>query len=129
MSTETVRGVPVHDWQGSTFDPSNLRFFSILPDCDADEAHCVRHEQDIPPARIVLRYDGALYTTADNWDIYSCPDCYRELGPKAEPIFRQYVGWVFRTFDDPDTDALNDAFTYVGEAGSSDVEPGVSVDE
>lgn len=129
MSTETIRGVPARDWQGSTFDPSNLRFFSILPDCDADEAYCVRHERDIPPARIVLRYEGALYATADDWDIYTCPDCYREVGPQAAPIYRQYVTWAFTTFDDPDTDALNDAFKYVGEAGSSDAEPGVSVDD
>lgn len=129
MSTETIRGVPVRDWQGGTFDPSNLRFFSILPDCDADEAYCVRHEQDIPPARLILHYDGALYATADGWDIYSCPDCYKEVGPAAPKIFKQYTAHAFRTFDDPDIEILDGAFKYVGEAGSSDAEPGVNVDE
>lgn len=129
MSSETVRGIEVRDWEGSTFDPETKRFFSILPDCDADEAYCVRHEHEIPPARIILKYDGALYTTADGWDIYSCPDCYREVGPKAEPTFKQYLVWAFETFDDTETDVLDGAFRYVGEAGSADVEPGVNIDE
>lgn len=37
--------------------------------------------------------------------------------------------WQGSTSDDADTDMLDGAFKYVGEAGSSDVEPGVSVDE
>ena len=129
MSAETIRGIEVRDWEGSTFDPETKRFFSILPDCDADEAYCVRHEREIPPVRIALKYDGAIYTTADDWDIYSCPDCYREAGPKAEPLFKSYLVWAFETFDDTDADVLDGAFRYVGEAGSVDVEPGVNIDE
>jgi hypothetical protein len=129
MSSETIRGTEVRDGEASTFDPSNLRFFSILPDCDADESYCVRHDREMPAARIVLKYDGALYTTADGWDIYSCPDCYREMGALAEPQFKQNLVWAFETFDDTDADVLDGAFRYVGEAGSVDVEPGVNIDE
>lgn len=124
MSTDKIRGVPVRDWQGGTFDPSNLRFFSILPDCDADEAYCVRHERDMPAPSVVLHHDGALYATADGWDVYSCPDCYREIGPKAQAVFRRHLVWAFTTYDDPAADALEGAFKYVGEAADTDADPG-----
>lgn len=129
MSAETIRGVDVRDWEGSTFDPTNKRFFSILPDCDADEAYCVRHEHEIPAARIALKYDGAIYTTAEDWEIYTCPDCYREVGPTAEALFESYLSWAFETFDDTDVDVLDDAFRYVGDADDLDAEPEVSVRE
>lgn len=129
MSADTIRGLPVQDWQGSTFDPTNRRVFSILPDCDADEAHCVRHERDMPAVRTVYHHDGALYTTADGWDIYSCPDCCREVGPQAKRAVQQYIAWAFRTYDDTETEMLDGAFRYIGEADTTDVNPGVSVDE
>ena len=129
MNTETIRGVEVRDWRGSTFDPSNPRFFSILPDCDADEAYCVRHEREMPSAGVVLHHDGALYRTADDWGVYSCPDCYREVGPMAEPLFERYLLWAFNTYDDPSADVLDGAFRYAGEADAVDAEPGVSTDD
>ena len=129
MSAETIRGIEVRDWEGSTFDPQNRRLFSLLPDCDADEAYCVRHDREMPAARVVLKHDGALYATADGWDVYSCPACYKEMGPLAQPLFKQHVAKAFELFDDPDVDALDGAFRYVGEADDLDVEPGVSVHE
>lgn len=129
MSTEPIRGFEVRDWQGGTFDPSNPRLFSILPDCDSDEAYCVRHEREMPAAGVVLHHDGALYRTAADWAIYSCPDCCREAGPMSETLCRAYTSWAFETYDDPDVQLLDDAFRYVGEAGDAGVEPGVSVDD
>jgi hypothetical protein len=121
--------IEVRDFEGSTFDPQNRRLFSMLPDCDADEAYCVRHEREMPAARIVLKFDGALYTPADGWDIYSCPDCRKELGPLAGQLFRQHLMMAFQKYDDPDADMLDGAFRYIGEADTADVEPGVSIDD
>lgn len=112
--------VEIRDWEGSTFDPTNKRLFSILPDWDADEAYCVRHEKEIPPARVVLKYGGGLYATADDWDVYSCPECAREAAPAARPFIRQAFVWAFDKFDDTDTEVLDGAFKYVGEADDVD---------
>ena len=35
------------EWEGHIFDPSKKRTFSILPDCDKDEAYCVRHGREM----------------------------------------------------------------------------------
>ena len=110
------------DWEGSTFDPTNKRLFSILPECDADEAYCVRHEKEIPPARVVLKHEGGLYATADDWDVYSCPECAVEVGPPAKAFVRQAFVWAFDKFDDTDTEVLDGAFKYVGEADDVDDE-------
>ena len=119
--------VEIRDFEGGTFDPRNKRLFSMLPDCDADEAHCVRHERDMPAARIVLKHDGALYAAADGWDVYSCPACYKEMGPLAEPFFKRQLLFAFDKYDDPDAEVLDGAFRYIGEADAVDAEPGVNV--
>lgn len=121
--TETD-GVEIHDWQGSTFDPSNRRLFSILPECDDDEAYCVRHERDMVAVETVFRFDGALFATADDWDIWTCTECARETGPAGKRFFRRCVAWAFNRFDDTDDDVLEGAFQYVGEASDVDQEGG-----
>lgn len=120
MSTETIHGVEVREWQGSTFDPENLRFFSILPPEDADEAYCVRHDREMQAIDPVVHHDGALYTTADGWHVYSCPLCRRELGPLAPKLYQEHLAFTFATWDDPDQDALGGAFRYVCEGGPED---------
>ena len=102
--------------EGEAFDPRSIRYFSILPDCDADEAYCVRHDRDMPQVNLTLHHDGALFTTSDGWGVYSCPDCMTELGSDGQTMFQRELARAFDMFDDPDTEQLNDTFQYIGEA-------------
>jgi len=121
MSTDTIHGVEAREWQGSTFDPSNLRFFSILPPEDADEGYCVRHERDMQTIDPVVHHNGALYTTADGWHVYSCALCRQEVGPQARRLYQQYLAFAFQAWDDTDEDILDGAFRYVCEGGPDDI--------
>lgn len=116
-SAETINGLAVRKNQGSTFDPENHRLFSILPDCDADEAYCVRHDREMVAVKTGFHFDGAIYATADDFDIWTCPHCAREVGPAAKRLFRERVAWSFATYNDTDEEFLDSAFQYVGEAG------------
>jgi hypothetical protein len=101
------------------FDPGAIRFCSILPDCDADEAYCVRHDRDMSQLNLTLTHDGALFTTDDGWGVYSCPDCMTELGSDARPMLKRELSRAFDVFDDPDDKQLTGAFRYLGEAGAA----------
>lgn len=118
--TTTAGGVEVREWQGATFDPEELRFFSILPPADADEGYCVRHEREMQQIDPVIHRNGALYTTADEWHVYSCPLCRREVGPRAGAVYQQYLAFAFAAWDDPDDDTLGDAFQYLCEGTAED---------
>ena len=115
-SDETINGLEARENRGSAFDPENKRLFSILPDCDADEAYCVRHDRDMVAVDTVFHSEGALYATADDWGIYSCQHCQREAGEAGEKFFKAHVTWAFDTYNDTDEEALDGAFQYVGEA-------------
>lgn len=127
-STSSIGGLEVRDWEGSAFDPSNRRLFSILPDCDADEAYCVRHDREMEAITPVIHSDGALFGPAAGWDVYSCPACAIEVGPIAKRLFRERVAWAFSVYDDPDVEDLDDAFRYIGEADEFDHTDDVEVD-
>jgi len=121
MSAETIRGVEVREWQGSTFDPDEHRFFSILPAEDGDEGYCVRHDREMDALDPVVHHEGGLYTTADGWHVYSCPACRQEVGPTAPKVFREFLMWSFSVWDNPEEDALSGAFQYVCEGTPEDV--------
>jgi hypothetical protein len=104
------------------FDSGAIRSCSILPDCDADEAYCVRHDRAMSRLNLTLHHDGALFTTSDGWGVYSCPDCMTELGSDARPMLKRELSRAFDVFDDPDVEQLTGAFRYVGEAGAGGVE-------
>ncbi len=120
-AVDMIGGIEVREWQGTTFDPSALRFFSVLPPEDASEGYCVRHEREMQTIDPVVHYDGALYTTGEGWHVYSCPHCRREVGPRAPHVYRQYLIWTFFQWDDPDADMLDGAFRYIGEGGPEDL--------
>jgi len=113
-------GVELRDWQGSTFDPENLRFFSILPPEDDSEAYCVRHEREMQAIDPVVHHAGALYTTAKGWHVYSCRACRVELGARAVPLYQRYLAAAFEAWDDTEQDVLGGAFEYVGEGTPED---------
>jgi len=103
------------EWRGSVFDPRNIRFFSILPEVDADEGFCVRHERPMQRIDPEIKHEGAVYTTADGWHVYSCSQCRAELGDEAVQAYRYHLMQAFKQWDDPDSDLLDGAFEYIGE--------------
>jgi len=113
----------VRDWEGSTFDPSNFRVFSYLPPEDADEAYCVRHEQDMEAYRPLVHRDGGLYRPGEGWAFYSCPHCRREMGPSfaVARFIREGLAFAFNEWDDPDGQIPREAFNYVREGSPEDV--------
>jgi len=121
-SAETVNGIDVGEWQGSAFDPENKRLFSILPECDDDEAYCVRHDREMEAVNVVIKREGGLYMTASGWDVYTCPVCAHNAGKAGKQFFRAAVRWAFETFDDTDEDVLDGAFEYIAEADEVDIE-------
>jgi len=114
-SEQTINGVAVRENRGSAFDPKKHRLFSFLPDEDADEAYCVRHDREMVAVDTAFHFDGAIYAPADDFDIWTCPHCAREVGPLAKRLFRERVAWSFGTYNDTDEELLDGAFQYVGE--------------
>ena len=107
--------------QTQIFDPKTRRVFSILPAEDGDEGYCVRHDREMDALDPVVHHEGGLYTTADGWHVYSCPECRREHGVTATRIYRHSLGQAFEQWDDADTDALAGAFRFVCEGTPEDV--------
>lgn len=107
----------------SVFDPTYPRTFSILPDADAGEAYCVRHDHDMEQIDPVVHRDGALYTTVAHVSTYTCPHCLAEAsssdGTPARLIYRAGLQWAFSRWDDGN--AEGDWFRYLGEGGPEDV--------
>ena len=126
----------MNEWSGAVFDPQSLRHFSILPDEDGGEAYCVRHDRDMRQIDPLVHTQGALYTTAANVSVYSCPACCAEIGRQvadAEDIeqggVKAYRVALMRAFDRwDDGDAQGDWFQYVSEGGiNTDDEGGTSL--
>lgn len=116
------------DWQGATFAPEAIRHFSLLPDQDADEAYCVRHDREMRQIDPVLHTDGALYTTTENFSVYSCPRCVEELSLRAgrpDGGAKAYQYALVQAFDQwDDGDAPGDWFQYLGEGSPEDATGG-----
>lgn len=117
-----------NDWEGAAFDPNNVRHFSILPDEDADEAYCVRHDREMKQIDPVLHHDGGLYTTTETFSVYTCPRCLEDLNRKAEHpqgglmAYQKALADVFDRWDDGD--AEGDWFRYLRDGTPEDVKGG-----
>lgn len=121
----------VPEWMGSAFDPANFRVFSLLPDVDADEAYCVRHEQDMTPLDPVVHTDGTLYTTADGFNVYTCKRCVAALDSRGNrdghrcagvKLYRRHLRDAFDRWDAGTSPA--EWFEYAGEGSVEDVDDG-----
>ncbi|MWV41193.1 hypothetical protein [Natrialba sp. INN-245] len=110
----------VREWNGSTFDPSNLRVFSYLPEQDADEAYCVRHDREMDAFRPAIHRAGALYEPGEGYAVYSCAHCRREFGPTLSAYLRHAMRATFDEWDDPDGQLPRRAFDYVDEGSPED---------
>jgi hypothetical protein len=109
--------------QTEIFDPAALRAFSLLPNADADEAYCARHDREMKAIRPVVHTEGALYTTAENFSAYTCPRCLAEVAQRlpARPI-DVYRGHLSKAFGQWDRDeAPGDWFRYLCEGTRDDV--------
>lgn len=127
MSDVPPRDEP-RNWEGSTFDPRSIRHCSILPDEDADEAYCVRHDREMQSIISVVHHGGALYTTTETFACYTCRPCLLELfehaarSPETPPIpdgahpkelLRAQISDMFGRWDDGA--AAGDWFRYCCE--------------
>jgi len=122
------RAPEIRDWTGSVFDPEVIRHFSILPDEEDDEAYCVRHDREMRAVDPVVHKRGALYTTAENFSVYTCPSCVAELHLVAPAHVEKggvtaYRGELRRAFDWWDRGvAAGDWFQYLREGSPDDIE-------
>lgn len=116
------------EWTGAIFDPELIRHFSLLPDEDADEAYCVRHDRDMRAIDPVVHTQGALYTTADGFSVYTCPRCRAEIDRQVEREdggLKAYRLALTKAFDRWDRgDAPGDWFRYLGEGTIEDFDEG-----
>lgn len=112
----------IREWAGSAFDPATIRVFSLLPEADADEAFCVRHECDMKAVDPLVHTDGALYTTADGFHVYTCTQCVAALDSRGERdghrcagvrFYRRCLREAFGLWDAGEAPA--EWFEYVGE--------------
>lgn len=108
------------------FDPKNVRYFSILPDEDADEAYCVRHDREMKQLDPVVHHDGGLYTTGEAYSVYTCLDCLAEIDRAAQGIDGTAVGAYQEALTDwfdrwDDGDANSGCFRYLREGTPEDV--------
>lgn len=99
------------------FDPRAVRLLSVLPDEDSDEAYCVRHDKEMRPVTLVMHTDGALYSTADDFDAYTCHLCRIEM-PNSEQAITGMLAELFDDWDKGETEG--DPFQYVGEGTPDD---------
>lgn len=113
---------------GEVTDPQAIRHFSILPDEDADEAYCVRHARDMWGIDPVIHLQGALYTTAGRFSVYTCPSCLEEINSGIVSDFpdsgvKAYQLALMQAFSQWDRgDAPGDWFRYVGEGTLEDLD-------
>jgi hypothetical protein len=100
-------------------DPKAVRPLSILPEEDADQAYCVRHDREMKGMNPPITSNGALYTTSERFKVYTCPDCLAETDREREradgllDVFERYLYKAFTEWDEGDADG--DWFQYVGE--------------
>lgn len=110
----------IREWEGAAFDPQALRHFSLLPDEDADEAYCVRHDREMQQMIPVIHHNGALYTTSEGFACYTCGNCLGDVFTKAmqsqrdielppdagpEDILRAQISKLFAYWDDGEAPA------------------------
>jgi len=71
----------------------------------------------------VLHTRGALYTTTEEFDVYSCPECLSEVTNQfdKEPndFLLSYITQAFEKWDRGD--AFGDWFRYLGEGSPEDI--------
>lgn len=103
-------------WSG-IFDPDSLRAFSLLPEEDADEAYCVRHDREMEQHDPVLHHKGGLYTTAETFSVYYCRRCLRELPVEPAAVLRRHLAQAFEEWDRGE--APRDWFRYLAEVDST----------
>lgn len=122
---------PIPAEERTIFDPRAIRHFSLLPDEDADEAYCVRHDREMQKNPPTVHKDGALYTTAEGFNVYTCPGCIEGLNqqgagdgePKAGvKAFKWALVKVFTQWDEGE--ANGDWFQYVCEGSMEETPDG-----
>lgn len=100
------------------FDLRAFRVFSILPDEDADETFCARHNRDMKQLNLILHSDGSLFITAENISTYACPLCLnaaaREIDSEPFEVYAAHLAKVFEQWEVDD--APIEWFRYLGEA-------------
>ncbi|QLH77471.1 hypothetical protein HZS55_09255 [Halosimplex rubrum] len=105
-------------------DPGSLRAFSILPNTDSDEAFCARHGREMRSIDPVIHRDGALYTTAEDFSVYTCNRCLAEIGERAgvKPVdlYRGHLIDAFETWDQ--NEAPGEWFRYLCEGTPDDLD-------
>jgi len=120
----------VTDERPDISNPRAIRAFSILPDEDSDEAYCVRHARDMLSFSPVIHSQGALYTTTDDFSIYTCPSCLHEAAKEREngpwDLFNGHVIAAFGQWDAGE--AFGEWFTYLGEGEPADIDAGRVID-
>lgn len=103
-----------------TFDPRALRVFSILPDEDKDEAYCVRHNREMRQIDPIMHHNGGLFTTTENFSVYSCSKCVGEAGQEhgGDPDggIKRYRAALVKAFDQWDEgEAPGNWFQFLSE--------------
>lgn len=110
---------------GVPSDPTSLRLFSILPDGDSDEGYCARHDQEMKQIDPILHTDGALYSTGENFSVYTCVGCISDISqgvPNAGmEAYQQALSSAFEAWDDGDTPT--EWFQFVSEGTMGRVDP------
>jgi hypothetical protein len=126
-----MSGDDLREWAASAFDPATLRVFSLLPDEDADDAYCTRHDRDMRAVDPIVHTDGALYTTAKGFSVYTCPKCVAALDDRGDrdghrcagvKLYRRHLSDAFDRWDAGD--APGEWFGYIGEGTVEDIDGG-----
>ncbi len=105
-------------------NPQEIVFFDLLHDSEADGSHCIRHDQDTESFDPLVHHSGELYTTADDWSVYSCPEC-RASGAESREHFRHHLRLFFEAWADPDLAAFSGAFKQIGTVNGNELPDGV----
>jgi len=125
-SIESVAGVVIPS--GMKMNNQDLHPVALLPDQDADEAFCKRHNFEMNQVNPILKWDGGAYSTNDKYSVYYCPACLNMqavIGEKkteheydGQRVYKAHLIHMFKMWDDGE--APGDWFQYVGEAHELD---------
>lgn len=105
--------------------PEDLRLASILPEEDADEAFCERHEAWMKSITPLIKWDDALYSTTPDFTLYTCPQCVHEHRSNSIDSFKLMLLRLFNRWDQGD--APGDWFRYLREYDPDSDDPTVEV--
>lgn len=116
---------PQRGRRSDLFDPKAVRYFSFLPDEDADEAYCIRHDREMAQIIPTIHTQEALFTTAPEFTVYTCPECRADIDRLEEAgvgkrLFDRALSQAFKQWDDGD--ALADWFQYICEGTMEEVD-------